>query len=239
MNRSCFANVCALMAVTLLSQLTLPALSANAQSRRQGSAVFKVSLKDRQGTDHLVQQFGLLVQKIEPESGAVVTSSVAVQTISDGTASLALPPGEYLIKSKQPLVINDMAYQWSVTFLGMSLGAMGGTLLLPPRDFKFSTNFNEMILNCDGKPVTPIQRGRIPYREYLQSYMKLKQRSAYVGIYTYSVDTFEPGKCKQLTLEMISDETPATSATKALEPVTAQRVWDDFAVYRQRSTAKP
>lgn len=35
--------------------------------------------------------------------------------------------------------------------LGVSRGAMGGTLLLPPRDFKFNTNFNEMTLNCDGK----------------------------------------------------------------------------------------
>jgi S1-C subfamily serine protease len=571
------------MAVILLSQATLlPAVPANAQSRSQGKAVIRVSLKDKQGTDLVLQQFGLLVQKVEPDSAGIVSSSVAVQTLSDGSASLTLPPGEYLVTSKHPFVINDMAYDWSVKFkvelgmpitaelnddnaeispaavalnngriteesdllgilgdsvvnvqgefghatgvildqsgliltnreiigsskeiaaqfgpdrkvtaklladdvdkdlavvwtnpaacnhcrvlevanaetgsppivngarlfavsspfgyekkiattnierveprtlmldvkidvnnggaplfnprgeivgllrfgddgvtragvsrairieearlllaqarealknlavssevdprpteptgfypaealkaqvevekkfnekpyrveigkyevtiitpvfkhyiieknrfemarqrpreergkplpqyntfrslrnwadyvnqqkpvvhvlaipeikatgkstflqlLGAGLGAMGGMLLLPPRDFKFSTNFNEMTLNCDGKPVTPIQRGRIPYRAYLESYTKLKERFAFAGLYTYSMDTFEPGKCKQLTLQLISDETPVTSASKPLNLVTTNRVWDDFAAYRQLSPTKP
>jgi hypothetical protein len=123
--------------------------------------------------------------------------------------------------------------------LGVGLGAIGGMLVLPPKDFKFRTNFNEMTLNCDAKPVTPIQRGRIPYRAYLKSYTRFKERSAYAGIYTYSVDTFEPGKCKQLTLQLISDETPVTHASKSLEPATTQKVWDDFAAYRQLRTIKP
>lgn len=574
MKRSCFAKTCALLAVTLLSQLTLlPAVSVNGQSRSQGKAIIRVSLKDKQGTERVLQQFGLLIQKVEPESSGIVSSSVAVQTLPDGSASLALPPGEYLVSSKYPFLINDLAYDWSVKFkveggvpnttelndenaqilpaavalnrgriteesdviailgdgvvnvqgefghatgvildqpgliltnreiigsskeitaqfdpsrkvtarllaedvdkdlavvwvnpascnqcrvlkvanaesgsppvvngarifavsspfgyekkiatgnierveagtflldikidvnnggtplfnnqgeivgqlrfgddgvtragkskairieeagpllaqakealknlavsseaevrptepagsypvealrfnlkkfnekpyhaeigkydvtiitplfkqyiieknryemirqrpkeergkplppynifhslrnwadyvnepktvvhvlaipeiratgkstflqlLGVGMGAMGGMLVVPPRDFKFRTNFNEMTLNCDGKPVTPIQRGRIPYRAYLQSYMRLKERSAYAGIYTYSVDTFEPGKCKQLTLQLISDETPVSHAIKSLEPATTQRVWDDFAAYRQ------
>jgi len=95
-----------------------------------------------------------------------------------------------------------------------------------------------MTLSCDGKPVTPIQRGRIQYLSYLQSYLKMKERSAYAGIYTYSIDTFEPGRCKQLTLQLTSEGTPATTASKPVEAMMAQRVWDDFEAYRQASTMK-
>ena len=107
--------------------------------------------------------------------------------------------------------------------------------MMLPADFKFKADFQEMSLTCDGKPVTPIQRGRIEFIKSLSSYLKMKQRTAYAGVYTYSAETFAPDKCKQMSLQVVSQQNPTTPETRAVDPGMIRQVWSDFEVYRQQA----
>lgn len=118
------------------------------------------------------------------------------------------------------------------------VGAMGGSPVFSPLDFKFKADFEEMLLTCDGKPITPIQRGKIEYVAPMQSYLKIKTRSAYAGIYTYSADSFQPGRCKQLELQVISDENPTAPEKRIIEPSSVQKVWSDFDAYHPPMTRR-
>ncbi len=92
-----------------------------------------------------------------------------------------------------------------------------------------------MSLTCDGKPLTPIQRGKIEFTKSLSSYLKTKQRTAYAGVYTYSADTFAPDKCKQLSLQVVSQRSPGTPEIRVVDPRMVQQVWSDFEPYRHQS----
>jgi hypothetical protein len=68
----------------------------------------------------------------------------------------------------------------------------------------------------------------------MPSYYKLKNRYTYAGIYTFSLEAFDPGKCKQSTLNISSEETPAKAESKILEKKMRDRVWAAFDEYRQQ-----
>lgn len=91
---------------------------------------------------------------------------------------------------------------------------------------------------CDGKPIVPIQRGTIEYRAPMQSYFKIKTRSAYAGIYTYSSEAFNPGRYKQLELQVFSKENPTAPEKKLIDPKSVQKVWDDFDAYQRQMMSK-
>lgn len=133
------------------------------------------------------------------------------------------------------LVVPEVTATGKSRFL--SLLTLGGTLmgvspLILPPDFKFKADFEEMSLTCDGKPVTPIQRGKIEFVKSLTSYLKVKNRTAYAGLYTYSADTFAPDKCKQISLQVVSQQNPTTPEIRVVDPRMAQQVWTDFEPYR-------
>ena len=104
-----------------------------------------------------------------------------------------------------------------------------------PMDYKFKADFKEMSLTCDGKPVIPIQRGKIEFVSQLPNYHKTKAQSAYAGVYTYSSETFEPDKCKQLNLQVVSEQNSTTPEIKLIDPKMVQTVWSDFESYRQQA----
>ena len=104
-----------------------------------------------------------------------------------------------------------------------------------PADFKFKADFEEMALTCDGKLVTPIQRGKIEFIKSLTSYLKTKQRTAYAGVYTYSAEAFAPDKCKVMSLQVVSQQSPKTSESKVIDPGMVQQVWSDFEPYRRHA----
>jgi hypothetical protein len=135
----------------------------------------------------------------------------------------------------QILAIPEMKMTGKSLLLGAILVA--GTGMMTPPDMKFKADFYEMTLVCDGAVVTPIQRGKSELVVPMQSYYRVKNRFTYAGIYTFPVDPFEPGKCKQLTLNVFSEENPSIPAKKILTPQMVQRVWMDFDGYRQRKTA--
>ena len=86
---------------------------------------------------------------------------------------------------------------------------MGGSPMVLPADFKFKADFEEMALTCDGKVVTPIQRGKIEFIESLTSYLKIKQRTAYAGV-LYSAETFARDKCNRCLCKLFSQQKPTT-----------------------------
>jgi S1-C subfamily serine protease len=132
----------------------------------------------------------------------------------------------------QILAIPEMKMTGKSLLLGAVL--MAGAGMMTPPDMKFKADFYEMSLVCDGAAVTPIQRGKSELVVPMQSYYKIKNRFTYAGIYTFPVEPFEPGKCKQLTLNVFSEENPTVAAKKILTPQMVQRVWMDFDEYRQR-----
>jgi hypothetical protein len=136
----------------------------------------------------------------------------------------------------QILAIPEMKMTGKSLLLGAVL--MAGTGMMTPPDMKFKADFYEMSLVCDGAVVTPIQRGKSELVVPMQSYYKVKNRFTYAGIYTFPVDPFEPGKCKQLALNIFSEENPGVPAKKILTPQMVQRVWMDFDEYRQRKTTQ-
>jgi hypothetical protein len=119
-----------------------------------------------------------------------------------------------------------------LSLLTLGVGLMGGSAILLPPDFKFKADFDEMSLSCDGKPVTPIQRGKIEFVKDLSSYLKMKPRTAYAGVYTYSAETFAPDKCKQMSLQVVSQQNPTTPEIRVVDPRMVQQVWSDFEPYR-------
>lgn len=124
-----------------------------------------------------------------------------------------------------------------LSILTAGVGAMGGVPIMTPLDLKFKADFYEMTLMCDGKPITPIQRGKIEYVVPMQSYYKVKNRYTYAGVYTYPSDAFDPARCKQLELQVFSEENPTIPDRKTLEIKKIQKVWADFDAYRLRTTA--
>lgn len=140
----------------------------------------------------------------------------------------------------QILAIPEVKATGKSTFLSIltaGVGAVGGVPLYSPLDLKFKADFYEMTLMCDGKPITPIQRGKIEYVVPMQSYFKVKNRYTYAGVYTYPADAFDPARCKQLELQVFSEENPSIPDRKPLEIKKVQKVWTDFDAYRQRTAA--
>lgn len=130
------------------------------------------------------------------------------------------------------LVVPEVSATGKSTFL--SLLMLGSGLMVLPPDFKFKADFEEMALTCDGKLVTPIQRGKIEFIKSLTSYLKMKQRAAYAGVYTYSAESFAPDKCKQMSLQIVSQQSPATPEVRVVNPKMVQQVWSDFEPYRRQ-----
>ena len=136
------------------------------------------------------------------------------------------------------LVVPEVSATGKSTFLSLltlGVGLMGGAPMMLPADFKFKADFQEMSLTCDGKLITPIQRGKIEFIKSLSSYLKIKQRTAYAGVYTYSAETFAPDKCKQMSLQVVSQQSPTTPEIRVVNPGMVRQVWSDFEPYRQQA----
>jgi hypothetical protein len=113
----------ALLLGCLATALTVPlSAPAHSQSRTLGKVVIKVTLKDNEQTADLVQHFALVVKKLNSGSPETVISAIRVKTTSDGSVSLSLIPGDYVVESEKPLIVNGKSYEWSVK-LKVELGS--------------------------------------------------------------------------------------------------------------------
>lgn len=136
------------------------------------------------------------------------------------------------------LIVPEVSATGKSTFLSLltlGVGLMGGSPMVLPPDFKFKADFEEMALTCDDKLVAPIQRGKIEFIKSLTSYLKIKQRTAYAGVYTYSAESFAPDKCKQMSLQIVSQQSPTTPEIRVVDPKMVQQVWSDFEPYRRQA----
>lgn len=136
------------------------------------------------------------------------------------------------------LVVPEVSATGKSTFLSLltlGVGLMAASPMVLPPDFKFKADFEEMALTCDGNLVTPIQRGKIEFIKSLTSYLKTKQRTAYAGVYTYSAESFAPDKCKQMSLQIVSKQSPTTAEIRVVNPKMVQQVWSDFEPYRRQA----
>ncbi len=149
--------------------------------------------------------------------------------------------GDYVNQMKPVvhlLVVPEVSATGKSTFLSLltlGVGLMSGGPMMLPADFKFKADFEEMSLTCDGKNITPIQRGKIEFIKSLSSYLKVKQRTAYAGVYTYSAETFAPDKCKVMNLQVVSQQSPTKPEIRAVDPRMVQQVWSDFEPYRHQA----
>lgn len=135
------------------------------------------------------------------------------------------------------LALPEVTASGKSMFLSILTTAAAG--ISTPLDYKFKADFYQMKLMCDGKEVTPIRRSKVEFGAQMPSYYKVKTRFTYAGVYTYPFETFEPGKCAQLQLQVFSEENLETPIITNVEPMTRQRIWTDFAGYRQQTTVKP
>jgi S1-C subfamily serine protease len=101
---------------------------------------------------------------------------------------------------------------------------------------RFKDGFVRMRLSCGGKELTPILPGRDEYELYDQRGRKVD--TTYQGEYEYPADALAPN-CGSALLEIYSEKDPNTPVTRTIDAVTLQRVWEDFAAYRQTFPATP
>jgi len=174
-------------------------------------------------------------QKKKIEKDGIITSPVMMNSFYElrnwGDYVNQMRPVVHL------LVVPEVSATGKSTFLSLltlGVGVMSGAAMVLPADFKFKADFEEMALTCDGKLVTPIQRGKIELIKSLTSYLKMKQRTAYAGVYTYSAESFAPDKCKQMSLQIVSQQSPATPEIRVVDPKMVQQVWSDFEPYRRQ-----
>lgn len=135
------------------------------------------------------------------------------------------------------LALPEVTMTGKSMFLSIVAAAAAG-IPVPP-DMKFKADFFQMRLICDREEVQPLLRKKVEFGADLQSYYKVKTRFTYAGVYTYPFETFEPGKCGQLRLEVYSEEDPEKAIIAVIRPETKAKIWADFADYRNQQAAKP
>ncbi|MEP7213481.1 MAG: serine protease [Acidobacteriota bacterium] len=104
-----------------------------------------------------------------------------------------------------------------------------------PFDLKYKADFAEMKLFCDGTEVTPLRRNKTEIDRDLQSYYKTKKRYTYAGVYTYPYELFAPGRCREMKLQVFSEENIEQPITSVVPELIKSRVWTDFADFRRES----
>lgn len=106
-----------------------------------------------------------------------------------------------------------------------------------PLEHKYKADFYQMKLMCDGKEVTPVRRNKTEIERGLQSYYKSKKRYTYAGVYSYPHDVFAPGRCKNMQLQVFSEEDIEKPITTSVTEEVKKRVWADFQEFRSQAGA--
>ena len=128
-------------------------------------------------------------------------------------------------------------------------GASGKSLLLSalvqgtvgfstPLDLKYKADFYQMKLMCDGREVVPLVRNKTEIVRELQNYYKDRKRYTYAGVYSYPYDVFQPGRCRQMQVQIFSEEDIETPITSDVPEITKNRVWADFQTFRVQLAKK-
>ena len=106
-----------------------------------------------------------------------------------------------------------------------------------PLDEKYKADFYQMKLLCDGQEIVPLIRNKTEIVRGLQNYYKERKRYTYAGVYSYPYDVFAPGRCRQMQVQVFSEEDIETPITSDVSEVTKSRIWDDFKDFREQNPA--
>jgi len=193
-------------------------------------------------------------------SVSIVTPPLKYMVMTGSNGEAAKELNKRLAKAKSELTLNplDDLHNWAeyigeydalihiraqstlhetfMSGLSRSMAAAGGVYGGPAR-LKFKTDFGRMRLFCDGKGVEPIQPGKIAYMINLSNYFVRVADASYEGLYTYPPDAISPA-CHQMVLLIEPETKPGKAVQIILDRKLVQRVWDDFAPYRNSLTKK-
>lgn len=96
-------------------------------------------------------------------------------------------------------------------------------IALPPITH-FRSGFSRLRARCGEAEVTPIH-------PFLLERRVSETDALYEGLYVFDPGAFGP-HCSAVTLELFSDEAPATADPAVIDPDVVQRIWRDFAALR-------
>ena len=106
-----------------------------------------------------------------------------------------------------------------------------------PLSHKYKADFYQMKLMCDGKEIVPLIRNKTEIVRELQNYYKDRRHYTYAGVYSYPYEVFAPGSCKQMQVQVFSEEDIENPITSDVAETTKNRIWSDFRDYRTKIAA--
>jgi S1-C subfamily serine protease len=118
------------------------------------------------------------------------------------------------------------------TSMALSVLAQGVVGYGTPLSHKYKADFYQMKLMCDGKEIVPLVRNKTEIVRELQNYYKERKRYTYAGVYSYPYEAFAPGVCRQMQVQVFSEEDIETPITSDVTEVTKNRIWTDFSDFR-------
>jgi S1-C subfamily serine protease len=122
--------------------------------------------------------------------------------------------------------------------MALSVIAQGMVGYGTPLSHKYKADFYQMKLMCDGKEIVPLVRNKTEIVRELQNYYKDRKHFTYAGVYSYPHEVFAPGRCKQMQLQVFSEEDIETPITSDVTEAIKNRIWADFGNFRKASEAK-
>lgn len=93
-----------------------------------------------------------------------------------------------------------------------------------------------MALSCGGKEVQPIHPGKIARVVDVKNRLINATDATYEGLYTFPADAISPN-CGQVALDIYSEKDVLKAKVKELNPKTVNRVWEDFAPFREQTSS--
>lgn len=116
--------------------------------------------------------------------------------------------------------------------MALSVIAQGMVGYGTPLSHKYKADFYQMKLMCDGKEVIPLVRNKTEVVRELQNYYKERKHYTYAGVYSYPYEAFAPGACRQMQVQVFSEEDIETPITSDVSEATKNRIWADFQDFR-------
>ncbi len=121
--------------------------------------------------------------------------------------------------------------------MALSVIAQGTIGFSTPLDQKYKADFYQMKLMCDGQEITPLIRNKTEIVRELQNYYKDRKRYTYAGVYSYPYDAFAPGHCRQMQVQVFSEEDIETPIVSDVSEATKNRIWTDFKDFRVQTAS--
>ena len=119
--------------------------------------------------------------------------------------------------------------------MALSVIAQGVVGYGTPLSHKYKADFYQMKLMCDGKEIVPIIRNKTEIVRELQNYYKDRKHFTYAGVYSYPYDAFAPGRCRQMQVQVFSEEDIETPIASDVSEATKTRIWADFQDFRLKA----